>query len=130
MSEDELIGRFEPRSNPEHDSVEALVWAIDSAHAPAYWFPRECPRATYWAEAKTSNEDVDRFLLGDRSLRVHLIQADWFDAFRSTRVVAYRLPFDTFEPYGRAVGAGYWVSREPVTPRRGCRAGRSTHQTR
>jgi hypothetical protein len=114
ISEDDSIKRFEPRANPEHDSVEALVWAIDSAHVPAYWFPRECPRGTYWAVGETSDEDVERFLLGDRSLRVHLVQADWLHAVRSTRVVAYRLPPDTFEPYGRA--PGYWISREPVAP--------------
>jgi hypothetical protein len=114
MSEDDSITRFEPRANPEHDSPEALVWAVDSKHAPAYWFPRECPRGTYWAVAKTGDEDVDRFLLGDRSLRVHLLQADWLEAVRATRVVAYRLPPQTFEPYEGA--AGYWVSREPVAP--------------
>jgi hypothetical protein len=114
MSEVDSIRRFEPRSNPEHDSPEALVWAIDSEHAPAYWFPRECPRGTYWAVDKTTDDDVERFLLGDRSLRVQMVQGDWLDALRSTRVVAYRLPPETFEPYGRA--AGYWVSTEPVTP--------------
>ena len=114
VSEDDSIQRFEPRSNPEHDTVEALVWAIDSVHVPAYWFPRECPRGTYWAVPDTSDEDVDRLLLGDRTLRVHLVQADWLQLVRSTRVVAYRLPRDTFEPYVRA--AGYWVSREPVEP--------------
>jgi hypothetical protein len=64
--------------------------------------------------AETSEEDVERFLLGDPSLRVHLVQTDWLAAMRSTRVVAYRLPPETFKQYGRA--AGYWVSREPVTP--------------
>lgn len=114
VSENDSIQRFEPRSNPEHDSVEPLVWAVDSAHAPAYWFPRECPRGTYWAVRDTSDEDVDRLLLGDRSLRVHLLQADCLRAIRSARIVVYRLPPETFEPYARA--AGYWVSREPVVP--------------
>ena len=114
VSEDDSIQRFEPRSRAAHDSIEPLVWAIDAAHVPAYWFPRECPRGTYWTVAGTSEEDVDRLLLGDRMLRVHLVQADFLGAVRSARVVAYRLPSDTFEPYGRA--AGYWVSREPVVP--------------
>jgi len=114
FSQDDSILRFEPRANPGHDSPEALVWAIDSAHAPAYWFPRECPRGTYWAVSKTTDEDVERLLLGDRSVRVHLLQADWLEEFRNTRVVAYRLPSETFESYGRA--AGHWVSRHPVEP--------------
>jgi hypothetical protein len=93
-----------------------LVWAIDSEHAPAYWFPRECPRGTFWAVDTTTDADVERFLLGDRSLRVHAVQGDWLAAVRAARVLAYRLPMESFEPYGRA--AGYWVSREPVVPLR------------
>jgi uncharacterized protein DUF6886 len=90
------------------------VWRIDDAHVPAYWFPRECPRGTSWATAATSDDDVGRFLAGDRSLRVHAIQADWLEVFCAARVFAYRLPVDTFERYPRA--AGYWVSRAAVTP--------------
>jgi hypothetical protein len=114
VSEDDAIRRFEPRTNPEHDSPEALVWAIDDAHVPAYWFPRDCPRGTFWASAATSDADVSRFLLGDRSLRVHAVQGDWLDRVRSVHLAAYRLPPQTFERYERA--NGYWVSREAVTP--------------
>ena len=113
VSEDDGIRRFEPRANPGHDSTEALVWAIDDAHVPAYWFPRDCPRGTFWASDATTDADVTRFLLGDRSLRVHAVQGDWLDAVRSERLVAYRLPPETFESYERA--NGYWVSRKPVT---------------
>ena len=50
-SEDPGIVRFEPhvpRTNPD---VPAAVWAIDEARAPLYWFPRDCPRVTVWANA-------------------------------------------------------------------------------
>jgi len=114
ISEDDSIARFEPRADPSHDSADALVWAIDDDHVPAYWFPRDCPRGTWWAIESTSDQDVELFLGGDRGLRVHAIQADWLDVFRAGRVFAYRLPAETFEPYDRA--AGYWVSREPVEP--------------
>lgn len=114
VSDDGAIARFGPRANPEHDSPEALVWAVDDAHVPAYWFPRECPRGTFWAIESTSDEDVERFLTGDRGRRVHALQADWLDRFRAGRMFAYRLPPETFERYERA--AGYWVSREPVEP--------------
>lgn len=33
---------------------------------------------------------------------------------RLARVFAYRLPTESFEPYGRA--AGYWISRVAVAP--------------
>ena len=114
ISEDDSITRFEPRADPSHDSSEALVWAIDDDHVPAYCFPRDCPRGAWWAIETTSDDDVERFLGGDRSLRVHAVQADWLDGFRAGRVFAYRLPAETFERYERA--AGYWVSREPVEP--------------
>jgi hypothetical protein len=114
VSENGSIPRFEPRANPEHDSPEPLVWAIDSAHVPAYWFPRDLPRGTFWAIDTTSDEDVERFLTGDRARRVHAIEAGWLNAMRDARVFAYRLPPETFEPYPRA--AGYYVSREPVEP--------------
>jgi hypothetical protein len=114
VSEDGSIDRFEPRADPEHDSAEALVWAIDDEHVPAYWFPRELPRGTFWAIDSTTDADVEQFLTGDRGRRVHAIAAPWLEALRTARVFAYRLPAAPFEPYGRA--AGYWVSREAVEP--------------
>jgi hypothetical protein len=114
VSDDPAIVRFEPRAVEHHDSPEPLVWAIDDSHVPAYWFPRECPRATFWAVESTSAADVERFLTGDRSRRVHALQADWLAEFRSARLWAYRLPTETFERYERA--AGHWVSREAVVP--------------
>jgi hypothetical protein len=114
FSEEASIRRFEPRAKEEHDSGEALVWAIDDAHAPAYWFPRECPRGTWWAGEETSDADVERFLLGDPSLRVHAVEAGWLDAMRSARVFGYRMPGERFEPYRAA--NGYWVASEPVEP--------------
>jgi hypothetical protein len=114
VSEDGAIPRFEPRANPEHDSPEPLVWAIDDAHVPAYWFPRDCPRGTFWALDSTTDDDVERFLTGDRTRRVHALQSDWLGRFRSGRVFAYPLPAASFERYERA--AGYWVSRTAVEP--------------
>lgn len=98
------IQRFEPR--------DGLVWAIDDAHAPSYWFPRDVPRGTWWADESTTDEDLARFL-GDAP-RVHAIQREWLDEFRAGRVYAHRLPPATFVPHDDV--AGYWVSREAVEP--------------
>ena len=114
VSDDDSIRLFVPRADPGHDSPEALVWAIDGQHVPAYWFPRHCPRGTFWAVETTSADDVDRFLGGERARRVHALEWGWLDTFLEGRVFGYRLPLETFTPYGRA--AGYWVSREPVEP--------------
>jgi uncharacterized protein DUF6886 len=114
VSEDDAIARFEPHLRPEHDADEPLVWAVDTRHLPLYWFPRECPRATFWAHAGTSEADVARFLAGGRGRRVHVVERAWLDRMRTACAVAYRLPEATFEPYEPA--GGYWVSRAAVDP--------------
>ncbi len=78
-----------------------------------FWFPRECPRATFWPGESTTDEDVERFLEGVRR-RVHAIEGEWLSRFRRARVLAYRMPEATFGPH-ESVG-GYWVSRESVAP--------------
>jgi hypothetical protein len=114
VSEDGGIDCFTPRANDAHDSPEPLVWAVDDEHVPAYWFPRECPRGTFWAVPATSEDDVECFLSGDRTQRVHAIEGVWLSAVRAARVFAYRLPTESFTRYERA--AGYWVSRSAVEP--------------
>jgi hypothetical protein len=114
VSEDDSIARFAPHLRPEHDADEPLVWAIDTRHQPLYWFPRDCPRGTLWAQDDTSDTDVARFLGGDRRRRVHAVEESQLEPMRSVRLVAYRLPAATFEPYEPA--GGYWVSRATVDP--------------
>jgi hypothetical protein len=102
VSEDATIARFEPRGG--------RVWAIDTRHLPLYWFPRDCPRATFWAVDETADDDVDRFLGGDRTRRVHVLEPDWLDRMREA-LYLYRLPDATFEPEDR-----YWISSSAVEP--------------
>jgi hypothetical protein len=78
---------------------------------PLYWFPRDCPRASFWANNATAEEDVERFLGGDRSRRVHVIESVWLDRMRETPVYAYRMPEESFEAWDR-----FWVSRATVEP--------------
>jgi uncharacterized protein DUF6886 len=104
VSEEPAIRRFEPR--------EGKVWAIGTRFLPLYWFPRDCPRATFWAESKTAQEDVERFLGGDGSRRVHVVESDWLEPMRTTPVIAYRMPEQPFiENDDR-----FWISPEPVEP--------------
>jgi hypothetical protein len=111
VSEDPALRRFEPHLRPGHDADEPLVWAVDTRHLPLYWFPRDCPRATFWAQDRTSDDDVDRFLGGDRGRRVHVIEPPWLERMRETRLFAYRMPGATFERRDR-----FWVSRLPAEP--------------
>ena len=111
VSEDPSIERFEPHVSATAASGEPRVWAVDTRHVPFYWFPRQCPRGTFWATASTTPADLA--LLGDAT-RVHVIESSWLEPMRAARAVAYRLPEQTFEP-DPEVG-GYWLSREPVRP--------------
>jgi uncharacterized protein DUF6886 len=103
VSQDPALARFEPRGD--------FVWAIDTRHVPLYWFPRDCPRATFWANSSTNARDVERFLAGDRTRRVHVIEPGWVARMHRTRVFAYRMPEETFERSDR-----FWVSRHTVEP--------------
>jgi hypothetical protein len=111
VSEDASIDVFVPHHRPLHANREPLVYAIDTRHLPLYWFPRDCPRACFWANSGTRDDDVERWLDRDRGRRVHVIESAWLERLRSTRVVAYRLPAETFEPWDR-----FFVSRETVVP--------------
>jgi hypothetical protein len=103
VSDDAAIARFEPR--------DGRVWAIDTRHLPLYWFPRDCPRATFWAVDETTDDDLDRFLGGDRTRRVHVIEPVWLDRMRTAVLHVDRMPEATFEPEGR-----YWISEAAVEP--------------
>jgi hypothetical protein len=111
VSENAAIERFEPHVSATAASREPRVWAVDTRHLPLYWFPRQCPRGTFWATVDSAPDDVA--LLHGFS-RVHLVEEGWLGAMRAAHVTAYRLPEETFEP-DPEVG-GYWLSREPVAP--------------
>ena len=112
VSEDASIERFAPHVAATAEEGEPLVWAVDTRHLPFYWFPRNCPRGTFWADAKSDPADVRR-LLGGAS-RVHVVEDVWLERIRAATVYAYRLPEEAFEPH-REVG-GYWISRAVVEP--------------
>jgi hypothetical protein len=113
VSEDESIRRFEPHRSATAAEDERLVWAVDTRHLPLYWFPRACPRATFWAGPETTAEDAERFLHGAGG-RVHAVEGVWAEAMRSARVLAYRVPEEPFAPHPEV--GGYWISRAPVVP--------------
>jgi Family of unknown function (DUF6886) len=111
VSENPSIERFEPHVSATAASAEPRVWAIDTRHVPLYWFPRECPRGTFWATRETTAGDAE--LLGG-SARVHIVERGWVEPMRTTTVYAYRVPEESFSE-DLDVG-GYWLSREAVVP--------------
>ena len=112
VSEDAAIERFTPHVSATAELDEPLVWAIDTRHLPLYWFPRDCPRGTFWADAATDPYDAARLLAG--SVRVHAIEEAWVERMHTTDVFAYRLPERVFDPHPDV--GGYWLSRETVEP--------------
>ncbi|MBO0870555.1 MAG: hypothetical protein J2P15_18525 [Micromonosporaceae bacterium] len=113
FSEDPGITRFVPHVAPTSTQRRPYVWAVDSAHAPDYWFPRQCPRAMAWVVPSTSTVDCER-ILGPGCTRVHTIEYRWLSAMRTTALYAYRLPAAPFQQigeYGHAL-----VASVPVQP--------------
>jgi len=111
VSENDAIERFEPHVSATAQSPEPWVWAVDTRHLPFFWFPRECPRGMFWATPATTPGDAE--LLLDAS-RVHAVEAAWLGRMRDARVVAYRLPEETFSSHDEV--GGYWLSAAPVEP--------------
>ncbi|MBA3475998.1 MAG: hypothetical protein H0T10_04505 [Actinobacteria bacterium] len=112
VSEDPSLERFAPRVSATVELPEPLVWAVDTRHLPFFWFPRDCPRGTFWADSTTSKADAERLLHASR--RVHAFEGAWLERMRSAQVLAYRLPEETFEPHPEV--GGYWISRATVEP--------------
>jgi hypothetical protein len=111
VSEDPAIDVFVPHHDELHANDEPRVYAVDSRYVWLYWFPRDCPRACWCAGEGTSDEDVERWLDGDRSRRVAAIESGWLERMRTVALYAYRLPAETFEPWDK-----FFVSRETVVP--------------
>ena len=98
FSEDPGITRFVPHVAATATAPEAFVWAVDAVLAPAYWFPRQCPRAMAWLLPGTTAADRDLVLGPGGGTRVHAIEYRWLDALRTVTLYAYRLPAVAFSP--------------------------------
>jgi hypothetical protein len=111
FSEDPSLGRFRPHVPATNPAAEPLAWAVDTRHAPLFWFPRDCPRGCIWPVSATTREDRERFFWPTAADRIHVMESAWLARMQACRLYAYRLPADAFRPH--EVG-GYWVSDEPV----------------
>ena len=111
FSEDPYLGRFRPHRSATDPEAPPLVWAVDTRHAPMFWFPRDCPRGCIWPVSATTAEDRERFFGQSAATRIHVMEAGWLERLQDGRLYAYRLPAEPFRPH--EVG-GYWVADEPV----------------
>jgi hypothetical protein len=110
-SENPYLGTFRPRVPAANPDARPLVWAVDSRHAPLFWFPIDCPRGCIWPVSATTAADRERFFGQSSATRIHVIETHWLGRMQDCRLYAYRLPSEVFRPH--AVG-GYWVGDEPV----------------
>src|SRR5579863_9331931 len=112
FSEDPSLRRFRPQPVATDPQGPALVWAVDTRHAPMFWFPRDCPRGCIWAARKTTAPDLDRFFGQSAATRVHVTEAGWLRRIQQARLFAYELPVDEFRPHDEV--GGYWIADQPV----------------
>src|SRR5207248_7578657 len=103
FSEDPSLGRFLPHTPATNPQAPPLVWAVDTRHAPMFWFPRDCPRGCVWPVSTTTPVDREAFFGQSGAERVHVIESDWLERMKTGCVYAYRMPTDAFSPHG--VGA-------------------------
>ncbi len=114
FSEDPGIKVFRPHLARTAIEPGEFVWAVDTRHAPMFWFPRDCPRGCAWVTEATNEGDIERFFGHTNARRIHVIEDAWLERMQACRLYAYRLPMETFRPHA-SVG-GYWVGEEPVAP--------------
>jgi hypothetical protein len=113
FSEDPNIVRFLPHVPVTNPSEQAGVWAIDAAHAPLYWFPRDCPRVTAWPRDASERAAFEQ-AFDTVAPRLHAIEESWRDRFEDA--VLHRYTFDgaAFAPWSKA--SGQFIATAPVEP--------------
>lgn len=115
FSEDPTITMFEPHVARTARQKDAFVWAVGADQAPSYWFPRQCPRAMAWRTSGTTDADADTILGPGCGTRVHAVEYAGLDRIRAARLFAYRLPAETFAPFGEPEPHAF-VSTATVRP--------------
>lgn len=112
-SEDGAIKRFAPHVPPSNPSHPPAVWAIDAAHAPLYWFPRNCPRISVWAYDREQRVRLGE-LFETEADRICAAETAWLDEIRNARVYEYRFDAAQFAPWAEA--DGQYVAGNVVYP--------------
>ena len=79
------------------------VWAVNAAHAPSYWFRRQCPRAMAWATPGTTDADRHR-IPGPHTTRVHMVEYAWLRRIQTAQIFAYR-----FDAPSSRLTATIWI---------------------
>lgn len=113
-SEDGGISRFVPhvpQTNPSHPPA---VWAMDADHSPLYWFPRDCPRLSVWADGEAQQERLTD-VFGTDASRICAAESHWLDEVRRAHIYRYAFDGADFAPWIEA--DGQYIADGTVHPR-------------
>jgi hypothetical protein len=110
FSEDPAIERFVPHVPATNPDQPPMVWTVDDLHAPLFWFPRDCPRITFW----TADGSPPDALGATTATRVHAIEEGWLPRVQRCSLWVYRFAPDGFAASPDA--DGYWVSDREHRP--------------
>jgi len=114
FSQDPNIKVFRPHVPASSPDSPPLVWAVDEAHAPGFWFPRAAPRACCW-RARRPLSEIGRTLLGlGAGTRMHAMESGWLERMRACELFVYRFDPAPFSVHND--DAGYFSTREAITP--------------
>ena len=113
FSHDPAIERFVPHVPATNPDQPPAVWAIDEHHQSAYWFPRDCPRATVWP--RDEHERIGFEASFDTTApRVHFVERRWADRLNEPPLHRYEFDPEPFRTWPAA--AGQWTSPTEVRP--------------
>jgi hypothetical protein len=115
ISENPDIKVFEPRPSPsQYNSInEDIVFAVSDRFLYNYLLPRECPRVSYYANALSSQKDVDTYI-GSGANRIVVTESKWKDRIAATTLYCYGFSPESFSLLD--ANAGYYISKEKVYP--------------
>src|SRR5476649_564689 len=114
FSEDAGIEVFRPHVPASSPDNPPMVWAVDEAHAPGFWFPRQALRACCWSTGKPLTQ-IGRALLGmGAGTRMHAIESLWLERMRACKMYVYRFDAAPFSLYNG--DAGYYSTNETIRP--------------
>jgi hypothetical protein len=91
-----------------------MVWAIDWDHLHNYLLPRDCPRVTFFPTEDSDSKDVEKLMGGTSAKHVVAIETCWLPKIQKECLYQYEFGPSSFTSVDQV--AGYYVSREPVTP--------------
>ena len=113
FSEDPAIERFVPHVPRTNPSLQPGVWAIDYAHSPLYWFPRDCPRVTAFPRNDSERRRY-REAFCTIADRVHAIETGWLHRVRTATLYRYSFEASAFRPWPES--SGQWISESIILP--------------